>query len=86
MANEDEIRRILDGVLVPGAMRGLAKLNLVRQIEVADGRATISITSTALSPKSLQRASARRPRMSSEKRWLERQLGSTGSRRRRSTS
>ena len=51
MANEDEIRHILDGVLVPGAMRSLAKLNLVREIEVADGRATISIASTALSPK-----------------------------------
>jgi len=51
MANEDEIRHVIDGLLAPGAMRSLAKLNLVREIEVADGRATISIASTALSPK-----------------------------------
>ncbi len=52
MTTEEQITEKLDGVLVPGVMRSLVKLNLVRNISVADGKANISLASTALSPKS----------------------------------
>lgn len=39
----------LNEVLVPGAMRSLVQLNLVRSIEVEDGRAKIVLASTAIS-------------------------------------
>jgi len=52
MATEEQIKESLEDVLVPGAMRSLTKLNLVRSISVADGKASISLASTALSPES----------------------------------
>ncbi len=39
----------LNEVLVPGAMRSLVQMNLVRSIEVEDGRAKIVLASTAIS-------------------------------------
>ncbi len=48
MTIEDRIRESLDDVLVPGAMRSLAKLNLIGDISVSDGKATITIASAAL--------------------------------------
>ena len=50
MATEEEIRESLDGVLVPGAMRSLVKLNLVRDVAIANGKASITLSSAALSP------------------------------------
>ncbi len=50
MATEEEIRESLDGVLVPGAMRSLVKLNLVRDVAIANGKASIALASAALSP------------------------------------
>jgi Mrp family chromosome partitioning ATPase len=52
VTTEEQIKEELDEVLVPGVMRSLVKLNLVRNISVADGKAKISLASTALSPKS----------------------------------
>jgi Mrp family chromosome partitioning ATPase len=52
VTTEEQIRESLEDVLVPGAMRSLTKLNLVRSISVADAKASISLASTALSPKS----------------------------------
>ncbi len=52
MTTEEQIREKLDEVLVPGVMRSLVKLNLVRNISVSDGKASISLASTALSPES----------------------------------
>jgi len=49
---EEQITEKLDEVLVPGAMRSLTKLNLVRNIAMSDGKASISLASTALGPKS----------------------------------
>jgi Mrp family chromosome partitioning ATPase len=49
---EEQIRESLEEVLVPGAMRSLVKLNLVRNISVSDEKANITLASTALSPKS----------------------------------
>jgi len=49
---EEQITEKIDEVLVPGAMRSLTKLNLIRNISVSDGKASISLASTALNPKS----------------------------------
>jgi Mrp family chromosome partitioning ATPase len=48
MATEGQIRQSLDEVLVPGAMRSLMKLNLVRGIAVSDQKANITLASAAL--------------------------------------
>jgi Mrp family chromosome partitioning ATPase len=48
MATEEQIRQSLDEVLVPGAMRSLMKLNLVREIAVSDQKANITLASAAL--------------------------------------
>ena len=52
MTTVEQIKEKLDEVLVPGAMRSLTKLNLIRNISVSDGKASISLASTALNPKS----------------------------------
>ena len=52
MTTEEQIKESLEDVLVPGAMRSLVKLNLVRNIAVSDGMANITLASTALNPKS----------------------------------
>ena len=52
MTTEEQIKESLEDVLVPGAMRSLVKLNLVRNIAVSDGMANITLASTALSPES----------------------------------
>ena len=46
---EDKIRETLGGVLVPGAMRSIVDLNLVREVMVSDHRVKITLASTALS-------------------------------------
>ena len=48
MATEEQIKESLDGVLVPGVMRSLAHMNLVRSIGVTDGMVNISLASAAL--------------------------------------
>jgi len=50
VATEEQIRESLDEVLVPGAMRSLVKLNLVRDVAIANGKASITLSSAALSP------------------------------------
>ncbi len=50
MTIEEQIKESLEDVLVPGAMRSPVILNLVRNIAVSDGRANITLASTALSP------------------------------------
>jgi Mrp family chromosome partitioning ATPase len=50
VATEEQIRESLDEVLVPGAMRSLVKLNLVRDIALSDEKATVTLASTALNP------------------------------------
>ena len=48
MITREQVRESLETVLVPGAMRSLAKTNLVRDVNVADGKVDISLASTAL--------------------------------------
>ena len=50
MPTEEEIRENLDKVLVPGAMRSLVKLNLVRQVTISDAKVDIRLASAALNP------------------------------------
>jgi Mrp family chromosome partitioning ATPase len=45
---EEKIRRKLQQVLIPGAMRSLVQMNLVRSIEVEDGKAKIVLASTGI--------------------------------------
>ena len=48
MPTEEEIRESLEAVLVPGVMRSLVKLNLIRQIAVSDQKVNISLAAAAL--------------------------------------
>ena len=48
MATEDSVIEALNKVLVPGAMRSLVQMNLLRNIEIKDGEAEITLASTAI--------------------------------------
>jgi Mrp family chromosome partitioning ATPase len=48
MATEQQVRGILDGILVPGAMRSLTRMNLVRGVATSDHKVKVSLASTAL--------------------------------------
>ena len=50
MPTEEQVRKSLDQVLIPGTTGGLVKFNLVRRVAVSDGKANISLVSTALNP------------------------------------
>ena len=50
MVTEKQIKKGLEEVLVPGAMRNLLKLNLVREIVISDKKVDITLASTALNP------------------------------------
>lgn len=48
MTTEDQLREKLDDVLVPGSMRSLVKMNLIRNASVSDDKANITLSSAAL--------------------------------------
>lgn len=48
MITEEQVRGSLDEVLVPGVMRGMVQLNLVRDVSISDGKVEISLASAAL--------------------------------------
>ena len=48
MITEEQVRESLDGVLVPGVMRSLEGLNLVREIAASDQKVRITLASAAL--------------------------------------
>jgi Mrp family chromosome partitioning ATPase len=50
MITEKQVRESLEEILVPGAMRNLIKLNLVREIVISDQKVDITLASTALNP------------------------------------
>ena len=50
MITEKQVRKSLEEVLVPGAMRNLLKLNLVREIVISDKKVDITLASVALNP------------------------------------
>ncbi len=45
---EEKIRDALEQVLVPGVMRSVVQMNLLRSVEVKDGKAKIVLASTAI--------------------------------------
>jgi Mrp family chromosome partitioning ATPase len=48
MPTQEEVRNVLDTVLVPGVARGLLKMNLVKEANVADGKVAITLANAAL--------------------------------------
>jgi hydrogenase maturation protease len=48
MPTQEEVRAVLDTVLVPGVMRSLVKMNLVRDVSVANGKVDVTIATAAL--------------------------------------
>ncbi len=48
MPTEEQVRESLNEVIVPGAMRSLVELNLVRHITISDAKVEIGIASAAL--------------------------------------
>lgn len=52
MLTEQQVRESLNEVLVPGAMRSLGGLNLVREVAISDRRIKITLASAALSSES----------------------------------
>jgi len=48
MSIEEQVRKSLEQVVVPGVMRSLVQMNLVRNIEIKDGKARITLASTAI--------------------------------------
>jgi len=50
MPTQAQIIESLETVLVPGVMRSLIKMNLVRDVSVADGKVDVTLVSAALAP------------------------------------
>ena len=50
MPTEKQIRESVGEILIPGTTGSLIKFNLVRRVAVSDGKANISLVSTALNP------------------------------------
>ena len=48
MPTQEELMGNLETVLVPGVMRGLVTMNLVRDVSIADGKVDVSLASAAL--------------------------------------
>jgi Mrp family chromosome partitioning ATPase len=45
---EGRLQKALNKVLVPGIMRGLVRMNLVRSAEISEGKASVTLASTAI--------------------------------------
>ena len=54
MPTQEEVMKNLETVLVPGAMRSLAKMNLISTISVADGKIDITLATAALASEALE--------------------------------
>jgi len=52
MATEGLVRKALNEVLVPGVMRNVIQMNLVRSVEIEGGEVKITLASTAISAQS----------------------------------
>jgi hydrogenase maturation protease len=48
MPTKEQVMENLETVLVPGVMRGLVTMNLVRNVSIADGKVDVSLASAAL--------------------------------------
>ncbi|MFC1990042.1 P-loop NTPase [Chloroflexota bacterium] len=54
MPTKEEILQNLEIILVPGVMRSLMKMNLVRDVSVSDGKVDITLATAALASESLE--------------------------------
>ena len=50
MATEEQVRESLEAVLVPAAKRSIVGLNMVREVNISDGKVGITLASTGLIP------------------------------------
>jgi hydrogenase maturation protease len=50
MVTQDQVSKAINELLVPGVGRSLADLNLLKSIEAADGKVTVTVASAALGP------------------------------------
>jgi Mrp family chromosome partitioning ATPase len=50
MIDEEQVKQSLESVLVPAAKRSIAGLNMVREINISDGKVEITLASTGLIP------------------------------------
>jgi hydrogenase maturation protease len=50
MPTQKEILKNLDTIEVPGVMRSLVKMNLIRDVSISDGKVDMQLSSTALAP------------------------------------
>ena len=48
MTTEDQVRGSLDGILLPGVLRSLVRMNLVRDLAISDHTVKVGLASTAL--------------------------------------
>jgi hydrogenase maturation protease len=48
MPTQEQVMKSLETVLVPGVMRSLVKMNLVREVSITDGKIDVTLTSAAL--------------------------------------
>jgi hydrogenase maturation protease len=48
MSIEEQIKESLGQILVPGVMRSVVKMNLIRSVEVEDSKAKVTLASTAI--------------------------------------
>ena len=48
MVTEERIKQVLEAIFVPGVVRSLPKMNLVRRIAISDQSVSITLASTAL--------------------------------------
>jgi len=46
MATEEQVRASLEAVLVPAAKRSIVGLNMVREVNISDGKVGITLAST----------------------------------------
>jgi hydrogenase maturation protease len=54
MPTQEQVIESLDKILVPGVMRSLVKMNLVRDIKIADHKVNVTIALAALAPEAQQ--------------------------------
>ena len=50
MPTQEDVKNNLETVLVPGAMRSVVKMNLVRDVSVTDSKVDVTLVSAALAP------------------------------------
>jgi hydrogenase maturation protease len=48
MPTQEQVKTALDKVLVPGIKRGLVKMNLIKDVSVADGKIDVTLSNAAL--------------------------------------